>query len=131
MTRSHPRAYRVIVVAVLAYAGTTIGVRAQEATSPPSAASLERVRVALKEQQPSPFIVGPMVPMPPDEWRFGILTFVPPATRGEFVRVRVPVGALASGVAHSMATTQRRRAEKTARGEVAKALEVFLKTQAR
>ena len=131
MTRSPTKAYRVIVAAGLAYACATIGVSGQEAASPPSTASLERVRVALKEQQPSPFIVGPMVPMPPDEWRFGILTFLPPDTRGEFARVSVPVGALVSGGAHSMASTQRRRAQKAARKEVARAHEEFLKARAR
>lgn len=130
MTRS-PTQTSLVVVALAAlacpYAMTVV--KAQEANPRPSP-SLERVRVALKEQQPSPFTIGPMAPLAPDEWRFGILTFLPPDTRGEFVRVRVPIGALVSGVTKSIATTQHRRAEKAARGEVAKALEEFLKAQA-
>jgi hypothetical protein len=68
-----------------------------------------------------------MVPIPPAERRFGILTVVPPDTRGEFVSVRVPIGALVTGVAKSIASAQHRRAEKAARAEVAKALEEFRK----
>ena len=71
-----------------------------------------------------------MVPKVPDEWRLGILTFEPPRTKGEFVRVRVHVGALVSGVARSIVNTQRRRAEKAAREDVAKALGEFLKAHA-
>jgi hypothetical protein len=121
----------VVALAVLACPYAITMVRAQETNSPPSSASLERVRVALKERQPSSLIVGPMVPIPPDERRFGPLTFLPPDTPGEFVRVRVPIGALITGVAHSIAGTQRRRAEKAARKDVAFALEEFQKTQAR
>ena len=105
-------------------------VRAQE-TNSPSSPALERVRVALQERQPSPLTVGPMVPIPPDGRRFGILTVLPPETRGEFVLVRVPVGALVRGMAHSIATTQRRRAERVAREEVARALEDFRKAPVR
>jgi hypothetical protein len=121
----------IVVIAALACPYALTVVKAQEVDSPPSSASLERVRVALQQRQPSPLIVGPMVPIPPDEWRFGILTFLPPDTRGEFVRVRVPIGALVSGVAHSIAATQHHRAEKAAREDVAKALEEFRKAQAR
>lgn len=119
-----------LVVAVLAALACPHAIRAQEANSPPSPASLERVRVALKDR-PSPLTIGPMVPIPPDERRFGILTFVPPNTRGEFVRIRVPVGALITGVAKSITASQHRRAENAARGEVAKALDEFRKAQAR
>jgi len=121
----------IVVIAALACSYALTVLKAQEVNSPSSSASLERVRVALQQRQPSPVIVGPLVPIPPDEWRFGILTFLPPDTRGEFVRVRVPIGALVSGVAHSIAATQRHRDEKAAREDVAKALEEFRKAQTR
>ena len=121
----------IVVLAALACPHNLTAAKAQEVASPSSSASLERVRVALQQLEPSPLIVGPMVPIPPDERRFGILTFLPPDTRGEFVRVRVPVGALVSGVAHSMAAAEHRRAEKAAREDVAKALQEFRKAQAR
>ena len=125
----HTSLAMVVIAALACPYGLTV-VKAQEASvSPSSSASLERVRVAL-QQQPSPLIVGPLIPLPPDERRFGILTFLPPDTRGEFVRVRVPIGALVSGVTHSIATTQHRRAERAAREDVAKALEEFRKAQA-
>ncbi len=121
----------VVVIAALACSCSLTVVEAQEVNSPSSSASLERVRVALQQREPSPLIVGPLIPLSPDEWRFGILAFLPPDTRGEFVRVRVPIGALVSGVAHSIAATRHHRAEKAAREDVAKALEEFRKAQAR
>jgi len=131
MTRSPSQTSLVFVVlAALACPYTLTAVRAQEATSPRPSASLERLRTGLQERQPPPLTVDPMVAKAPDEWRLGILTFEPPRTKGEFVRVRVPVGALVSGVARSIVNTQRRRAEKAAREDVAKALEEFLKAQA-
>jgi hypothetical protein len=120
----------IAVLAALACPYNLTAAKAQEVNSPSSSASLERVRVALRQLEPSPLIVGPMVPIPPDERRFGILTFLPPDTRGEFVRVRVPIGALIGGVAHSIATTQHHRAEKAAREDVGRALEEFRKAQA-
>jgi hypothetical protein len=127
---SHTSVFVVVIAAlVCSYSLTEVG--AQEVNSPSSSASLERVRVALQQREPSPLIVGPLIPLSPDERRFGIFAFLPPDTRGEFVRVRVPVGALVSGVAHSIAATRHHRAEKAAREDVAKALEEFRKAQAR
>jgi hypothetical protein len=120
----------IVVLAALACPQNLTAVNAQDVSSPSSSASLERVRVALQQREPSPLIVGPMLPIPPDERRFGILTFLPPDTRGEFVRVRVPIGALVSGAARSIATAQHHRAEKAAREDVASALEEFRKAQA-
>ena len=70
-----------------------------------------------------------MVPIPPDQRRIGILTVLPPETRGEFFRISVPIGALITGLARSVASAQHRRAEREARDEVAKALEDFRKAQ--
>jgi hypothetical protein len=53
-----------------------------------------------------------------------------PETRGEFFRISVPIGALITGLARSVASTQRGRAEWEARDEVAKAVEDFRKAQA-
>jgi hypothetical protein len=127
---SHTSVFIVVIAAFACSYGVTV-VEAQEVNAPSSSASLERVRVALQQREPSPLIVGPMIPLSPDEWRFGILTFLPPDTRGEFIRVRVPIGALVSGVAHSIAATRHHRAEKAAREAVAKALEEFRKAEAR
>jgi hypothetical protein len=121
----------IVVIAALACSYALTVVEAQEVNSPSSSTSLERVRVALQQRESSPLIVGPMIPLSPDEWRFGILTFLTPDTRGEFVRVRVPIGAPVGGVAHSIAATRHHGAEKTAREDVAKALEEFRKAQAR
>ncbi len=123
--------FAIAVLAALASPCSLALVQAQEVAAPSSSASQERIRVALQQRPPSPLIVGPMVPIPPDGRRFGILTFLPPDTRGQFVRVGVPIGALGSGVAHSMAATQHRHAERAAREDVARALEEFRKGQTR
>lgn len=106
--------------------------RAQQADSS-STASLQRMRVALQSAQESK-IRGDaplFVPGVKEVWPLGILTIVPPESSGEFVRVRVPVGALISRVSHSIATAQHRRAEKAARAEVAKALAEFHRAQSK
>ena len=123
--------FAIVVIAALASPCFLTVVKAQQVAAPSSSASQERIRVALQQRQPSPLIVGPMVPIPPDGRGFGILTFLPPDTRGEFVRVRVPIGALGRGVAHSMAATQHRRAERAAREDVARALEEFRRAPTR
>jgi hypothetical protein len=97
-----------------------------------SPASVERIRIALESPQPPLSIDGvPFFgPTKPDEAHWGVLTFVPPDSPGQFVSVRVPVGDLVSRAAHSVAAAQH-RAEKAAHAEVVKALEEFERAQAR
>jgi hypothetical protein len=118
-----------VLVVITALAGSVISVRAQQ--SEPSSAALERIRAALQSpQQPISSDGVPLfVPIKPDEFRLGVLTFVPPDTPGQFVSIRVPVGALASRAVHSIAGAQHRRAERAARNEVAKALAEFQQAQ--
>jgi hypothetical protein len=118
-----------VLVVIGALIGSVIAVRAQE--SEPSAASLKRIRAALQSpQQPlSSDGMALFTPSKPDEFRFGVLTFLPPDAPGQFVSVRVPVGALASRAGHSIAAAHHRRAENAARDEVAKALVEFQEAQ--
>lgn len=91
------------------------------------------MRVALQSAQPSK-IRGEtplFVAAAKEVWPLGILTIVPPESSGEFVRVRVPIGALIGRASDSIATAQHRRAEKAARDEVAKALAEFQRAQSR
>jgi hypothetical protein len=120
---------RTLLLVVAALLGGVVPVRAQP--SEPHSPSVERIRVAL--QSPAQPIDSDGVPLfapsKPDEFRLGAATFLQPATPGQFVSIRVPVGALASRAAHSIAAAQHRRAENAARGEVAKALADFQNAQ--
>ena len=59
------------------------------------------------------------------------LTFVPPETPGQFVSVRMPIGAFASRTAHAFTVAQHRRAEDAARREVAQMVADLQKAQAK
>jgi hypothetical protein len=125
MSMVSSNAVRTLLVVITGLVGGVISVRAQQ--SEPSSASLKRIRAAL--QSPQQPISGDGVPLftvsKPDEFRLGVLTFLPPDAPGEFVRIRVPVGALASHAVHSIATAHHRRADNAARDEVARALAEF------
>jgi hypothetical protein len=129
MSRGTQNAVWTLLVVITALVGGIIAVGAQE--SVPSSASLKRIRAALQSpQQPISSDGVPLFsPGKPDEVQLGIVTFLPPDGPGQVVSMRVPVGALISRVAHSVGTTQHRRAERAARDEVAKALAEFQRAQ--
>jgi hypothetical protein len=118
-------ARRTLVVAITALVSGVVAVRAQE--SEPSSASLKRIRTALQSpQRPISSDGVPLfTPSKPDEFRLGVSTFLPPDTPGQFVSIRVPVGAFATRAVHSIAAAHHRRAEYAARDEVAKAFAEF------
>jgi hypothetical protein len=121
-------AARAVLVVIIALAGGVISVWAQQ--SEPSSVSLERIRAALQTPQPITSDGVPLfVPIKPDEFRLGVLTFVRPDRLGQVVSIRVPVGILASRAAHSIAAERHRRTERAARDEVAKALAEFQQAQ--
>jgi hypothetical protein len=91
---------------------------------PSSALSLERVRLALQSQ-------AEIQIAPEPERKLGVLTLVPPTTRGEIVRVRVPIGELVSRAGHAISKARRNRAERAARDEVTRSLAEFLSKQPR
>jgi hypothetical protein len=86
---------------------------------PSSALSLERVRLALHSQ-------AEIQIAPEPDRKLGFLTLVPPTTTGEMIRVRVPIGELASRAGHAINKTRRNRAERAARNEVFRSLAEFL-----
>ena len=95
-------------------------------SSPATPESIDRIREALN-RQPLVTTGTPLFEQQShDESHFGFLTFVTPDTRGEFVRIRVPIGELVMDAVHSVSSYQHRRAEKAAHDEVAKALAEFL-----
>jgi hypothetical protein len=63
-------------------------------------------------------------PTPPPK-RWGIFTLEPPESHGEVVRLSVPIGALIMRPVRAAGRVQRRRAEASARREVAQAIEDF------
>jgi hypothetical protein len=95
--------------------------QAAQAADPASPSSIERVRAALMSNPP-PLVI----PSGPDEWHLGVLTFLPPDTPGELIRVRLPIGALAAQAARAVTAAQHRREERAAKEEVARALAAFL-----
>jgi hypothetical protein len=119
---------RTLLLVVAALLGGIRMVEAQQ--SEPSSVSVERIRAALQSPQPINSNGVPLfAPSNPDEFHWGILTFLPPDTPGQFVSIRVPVGDLVTRAAHSVAAAQHRRAENAAHAEVVKALEEFQKAQ--
>lgn len=119
---------RTLLLVTVAMFGSVLSVRAQR---PEPSRSVERIRAALQSpQQPINSNGVPLfAPSKPDEFHWGILTFLPPDTPGQFVSVRVPVGDLVSRTAHSVAAAQHRRAENAALAEVVKALAEFQEAQ--
>jgi hypothetical protein len=84
--------------------------------------SLERISLALQQQPPEP-ITGGVVPGESAEPKtFGIFTLVPPQSRGEIIRISVPIGELVSRAFRSAAAAKQRRQEDAARREVNAAL---------
>jgi hypothetical protein len=113
------RVVRTICVASLVTGLMGASVQAQPPSDSPDAEFLQRIRAALAQDQlvtiGAPSLFDGTTPV---ERHFGFLTFLPPDTPGEFVRVRVPIGALVSRAAHSAAAAQHHRAERSAHDEV-------------
>jgi hypothetical protein len=109
---------RVAIGALTLCLSLAVSAAAQQ-TEPP--VSVEKVRVALQHQPvlKVPPLVSPSTP------RLGIITFLPPDTNGEMVKVNVPVGELVTRATRAVSTARRRRAERKAHKEVLRALEEF------
>jgi hypothetical protein len=112
---------RQLVAALLCGMVTSSAQVAAQAADPASPSSVERVRAALMSTPP-PLVI----PSGPDERHLGPLTFVPPDTPGELVRVKLPIGALTAQAAHAVSAAHHRREERAAREEAARALAAFL-----
>jgi hypothetical protein len=113
------RVVRAIGMASLAGGLIGASVQAQQMSDSSDAELLLRVRAALTQQQlvttGAPSLFDGTRPV---ERQFGFLTFLPPDTPGEFVRVRVPIGAIVGRAAHSVAAAQRHRSESAAHDDV-------------
>jgi len=87
---------------------------------PPS--SVESIRTALQSPRPSTPLHTPGIGLDaPPPRHFGVLTIVPPDTRGQFVNVSLPVGDLTMRATRAVAAARYRRAERDAREEVRRA----------
>ncbi len=85
--------------------------------------SVERVSAALQAQS-SLRLTAPTWAEPPPK-QIGVFTLVPPTNPGEILRVRLPIGELASRTARGLARANQRRREAAARLEVQRALTAF------
>jgi len=85
--------------------------------------SVERIGLALR--QPSPFVLGVEPVERASPKKLGIFTLLPPTSRGEIVRVSVPVGELVMRAVGGIAAANRRRQEAAARRRVEAELRVF------
>jgi hypothetical protein len=93
---------------------------------------LKRIRDALQNPQHLISSDVPLIaPSKPADVQLGGLTFLQPDSPGQFVSIRVPVGALVGRAVHSIAATQHRRAENAAHDEVEKAFAEFQRAQAK
>jgi hypothetical protein len=96
------------------------------AQQPNSAASVDRVRLALErlQEQPTTLTIPTLQPWTtPAPRRLGILTLIPPQTDGQLIRVGVPIGDLAARAARAVSSARHRRAERKASERVQRALE--------
>jgi hypothetical protein len=89
--------------------------------------SLERISLALEQPPPIMRGVGPVESASPK--KLGIFTLVPPTSRGEMVRVSIPIGELVTRAFTSVAAANQRRQEEAARRKVEAALEWFARRQ--
>src|SRR5690349_13596012 len=98
---------RRLAVAIVVMSSWPLSLRAQES-------SLDKIRISL--QQPAP--VSGTTPLPthpgPLPRKLGPLTLVRPETRGEFIRVSIPVGELISRAVEHMRAAATRRQEAAA-----------------
>ena len=116
----------IVWASVVVVFSAVLSAGAQQPNPPNTPVSVESARIALqKSQQPSLWV--PTVPpwIAPGPMRWGILTFTPPDTNGEMVKIGIPVGKLVSSAAQAISNAHNRRAERKAQDEVQRALQDF------
>jgi hypothetical protein len=100
-------------------------------SSPPLAQerdrSLERISLAL--QQPSPIVPGVAPSEGASPRQFGIFTLVPPTSRGEIIRISIPIGELVTRAFRGVAAAKQRRQEAAARRRVEAELTAFARAR--
>ena len=89
--------------------------------------SLERISLALQQPSSVGRDVTPVASAAP--LKLGIFTLVPPTSRGEMIRLSVPVGELVMGAFRGVAAANHRRQEAAARRRVEAALKQFAEQQ--
>ena len=87
--------------------------------------SLQRIAVELQRSPPPTLMRGPDEDAANAPTRLGLLTFVPPVFRGEFVRLSLPIGDLVTRAVRSLSGANGRREEETARRRVEAELKAF------
>lgn len=87
--------------------------------------SLERIAIALEQPRPIVRGVAPVDDSSPK--KLGIFTLLPPTSRGEIVRVSIPIGELVTRAFTGVVAVNQRRQAEAARRKVEAALERFAK----
>jgi len=103
-----------VLVSVSGVASVTL--HADESSQPS-----DRLRIALQD---SPRLTIPVWTLPPPR-RFGVMSITPPQTRGEVVRMTLPIGDLTMRAARSIENASHQRADRKARTEVQRAIRDF------
>jgi hypothetical protein len=115
------------IVAVLVTGVIGASAHGQQQSDAKDDESLNKIREAIS--RPALVITGGPSLFEPDttrdQWHVGVLTFLPPDTAGEFLRVQVPIGALVMKPVRAIRKAQHDRAERSAHEEVLRALADF------
>lgn len=119
-------------VLVRAMRGLPVGILLSLVCSAPLLAqerdrSLERISLAL--QDPFPIVRGVAARESASKQKLRIFTLVPPISRGEMVRISVPIGELATRAFKRVAAAHQRRQEVAARRKVEASLKWFAQQQ--
>lgn len=89
--------------------------------------SVERVRAAT--QRPLQLDSGSIAWTAPPPRKLGVFALEPPSTRGEILRLRLPIGELLSKGAKGVSTANQRRRESSAGRHVQQELSAFIARQ--
>src|SRR5262249_28982799 len=104
----------------------TFGLASLGAQQSDPAVSVESIRLALQQAHRTFLSLPPVfTSLPGRPTRLGILTFAPPDSNGEIVKLVVPVGDFTTRLARSLSHAQRHRAERKAHDAVQRAVEDF------
>jgi hypothetical protein len=105
-----------VIVLVLVSGVAGVNLHADQSSQPS-----DRLRIALQD---SPRLTIPAWTLPPAK-RLGVISIPPPQTRGEVVRMTLPIGDLTMRAARVIGNASHHRADRKARTEVQRAMSDF------
>jgi hypothetical protein len=87
--------------------------------------SLEAISRGLQKPQQVSLEIPPLVAIPQDKVQLGFVTLETPDTRGEFIKLSLPVGEFATGLVRKISKARYQRRERKARETVQRDLREF------